>query len=40
MNSQRRDLIQAFGITKYQMEKAAEILNKDENSENSGNSPF
>ena len=34
------DLIQAFGVTKDQMEKAAEILSRDENPENLGNSPF
>ena len=31
------DLIEAFGVTKNQMLKAAEILVKDENTKNSGN---
>ena len=35
-----RDMIQAFGVTKDQMEKAAEILGKDEKTENMGNSSF
>ena len=34
------DLIQAFGVTKDQMEKAAEILNRDKGSKKLGNSPF
>ena len=33
-----RDMIQAFGVTKDQMEKAAEILGKDEKTKKSGNS--
>ena len=34
-----RDMIQAFGVTKDQMEKAAEILGKDEKKK-LGNSSF
>ena len=33
-----RDMIQAFGVTEDQMEKAAEILGKDEKNEKLGNS--
>ena len=33
-------MIQAFGVTEDQMEKAAEILGKDEKSEKSANSSF
>ena len=32
------DMIQAFGVTEDQMQKAAEILCKDENSKKLGNS--
>ena len=35
-----RDMIQAFGVTKDQMEKAAEILGKDKKTEKSRNSSF
>ena len=35
-----RDMIQAFGVTKDQMEKAAEILGKDKKTEKLGNSSF
>ena len=35
-----RDMIQAFGITEDQMEKAADILGKDEKTEKLGNSSF
>ena len=34
------DMIQAFGVTEDQMQMAAEILGKDENSEKLGNSSF
>ena len=34
------DMIQAFGVTKDQMQRAAEILGKDEKTETSGNSSF
>ena len=33
-------MIQAFGVTEDQMQKAAEILGKDDNSEKLGNSSF
>ena len=33
MKSPERDMIQAFGVTEDQMEKAAEILGKDEKTE-------
>ena len=35
-----RDMIQAFGVTEDQMEKAAEILGKDEKTEKLGNLSF
>ena len=35
-----RDMIQAFGVTKDQMQKAAEILGKDKKLKNLGNSSF
>ena len=34
------DLVEAFGITKNQMTRAAEILTKDENTEKLGDSSF
>ena len=33
-------MIQAFGVTEDQMEKATEILGKDKETEKSGNSSF
>ena len=34
------DMIQAFGVTEDQMQKAAEILGKDKKTKKSGNSSF